>query len=91
MEILKKLRNFEDFKKSYDHLDILINNAGIHAADHRMKDGIEYNIYVNCLGTFTLANLLVPLLEKSQGIARIVNLSSMGNSKIILYLQYLLY
>lgn len=63
--------------KHYDHLDVLINNAGVYM-DRRVitEDGLETTFAVNYMAPFILTNLLLPLLKKS-GEARIVTVSSM--------------
>ena len=67
------------FAEKYDHLDALINNAGI-LGRHRAqtKQGFELSFGVNYLGAFALSMLLLPLLEKSaQG--RIVMMTSVAH------------
>lgn len=79
-------RMVELFRKRYDHLDVLINNAGVVAPRLVMtEDRYESTYQVNYLAQFFLANLLVDHLEKSaQG--RIINLCSsvftMGKFKL---------
>ena len=68
-----------EFAQKYDHLDALINNAGI-LGRHRAetKQGFEMSFGVNYLGGFLLTLLLLPLLEKSsQG--RIVMTTSVAH------------
>lgn len=61
-----------DFPK----IDILINNAGVFKRkEEKSADGFEITFAVNYLATYSLAQLLLPLLKKSKS-ARIVNLSS---------------
>ncbi len=66
----------EEIKKEYDHIDLLINNAGVikRKLDYS-EEGIEMTLAVNYFAPFLLANLLVPLL-KSSSKARVINLSS---------------
>ena len=60
----------------YDHLDILINNAGVFMLPlRRSSDGIEMHFAVNYLGHFLLTNLLLDRLKESPS-ARIVNVAS---------------
>lgn len=61
-----------------DHIDVLMNNAGVMAIPERSetKDGFERQFGVNHLGHFALVGLLLPLLQKAKGFARIINVSS---------------
>ena len=69
-----------------DHLDVLVNNAGIGAgSDHGRReesaDGIELRFAVNYLAGYHLARRLVPLLVASAP-ARVVNVASIGQEAI---------
>ena len=74
---LESIRAFaKDFKKVYDRLDVLMNNAGVWDFKRReSKDGIENIFATNYLAPFLLTNLLLDLLKKSRP-SRIVNVSS---------------
>ncbi|RMF92335.1 MAG: SDR family oxidoreductase, partial [Candidatus Schekmanbacteria bacterium] len=74
---LDSVRHFaDDFSKKFDHLDVLINNAGIFTMERKeTADGFELTMGINYFGPFLLTNLLLPLLKKSHS-ARIVNVSS---------------
>ncbi|CAD5120199.1 DgyrCDS8772 [Dimorphilus gyrociliatus] len=74
---LKSVREFvEEFRKKYENLHILINNAGIIKADEYFtSEGNETFIASNYLGHFLLTNLLVDLLKKSAP-SRVINVSS---------------
>ena len=49
-----------------DHLDVLINNAGIVTTERRETvDGLERTFAVNYLAPFALTNALLPLLRES--------------------------
>ncbi|WP_405080054.1 SDR family oxidoreductase [Paenibacillus chitinolyticus] len=79
---LRSIRSFAaDFKSRYDHLDVLINNAGVVSLKRETtSDGFEAMMGVNHLGHFLLTNLLLgPLKRAEQG--RIVVVSS-GAHKI---------
>lgn len=65
-----------EFRKRYQRLDVLINNAGVLPQERQeSKDGIELNLAVNFLAPFLLTNLLLPLLKQSTP-SRIINVSS---------------
>jgi len=66
-----------------DHLDLLINNAGISLGTRRSApSGLELTFATNHVGPFLFTELLLPLLRNSvwaqakPGMTRIVNLSS---------------
>ena len=62
--------------EKYDHLDILINNAGVVCLSKTLSvDGNEMTLATNHLGPFLLTQLVLDLLEKGSD-ARIVNVSS---------------
>ncbi|MCP5149212.1 MAG: SDR family oxidoreductase [Ectothiorhodospiraceae bacterium] len=66
----------ERFKGQFDRLDVLVNNAGMLAADRTLtEDGIESTFAVNHLGPFLLTNLLREPLERSDA-ARVVTVAS---------------
>jgi hypothetical protein len=70
----------EAFKARYDHLDILLNNAGLMAPPlSRTKDGFEMQFGTNHLGHFALTGLLLDLLEKAQA-PRVVTVSSVAHN-----------
>lgn len=67
-----------------DHLDVLINNAGIFKSPvNTTKDGLDIRFAVNYLAPYVLTNSLLPLLKKSAS-ARVVNLSSAAQSSVSL-------
>ena len=77
---LESIRAFAAaFAERYDHLDALINNAGILGRRRaETKQGFELSFGVNYLGAFYLSMLLLPLLDKSaQG--RIVMMTSVAH------------
>jgi len=77
LSFLDSVRNFStSVQKKYDHVDILINNAGV--GDNRFsrtKDGFELHFGINYLGHFALTGLLLPSIVKVKG-SRIVSMSS---------------
>ena len=61
---------------NYDHLDVLINNAGVICNRRQLsRDGFELMFATNHLGPFLLTTLLLPMLERAQQ-GRIINVSS---------------
>lgn len=65
--------------EDFDHLDLLINNAGIMACpEARVGPGWESQFGVNHIGHFALTKGLMGLLEKTAD-ARVVALSSTGH------------
>lgn len=60
----------------HDHLDLLINNAGVMAiAEARTVDGFEMQFGVDHLGHWTLTALLLPALLRTPG-SRVVTVTS---------------
>jgi NAD(P)-dependent dehydrogenase (short-subunit alcohol dehydrogenase family) len=59
-----------------DHLDVLMNNAGVMAIPHqRTKQGFEMQFGTNHLGHFALTGLLLPILRQAHA-PRVVTVSS---------------
>ena len=73
----KEIRNFAiEFKKKYNNLHILINNAGVMLSKRALSvEGFEMNFAVNHLAPFLLTNLLLDMLKKSAP-SRIINVGS---------------
>jgi NAD(P)-dependent dehydrogenase (short-subunit alcohol dehydrogenase family) len=62
--------------KSYDTLDLLVNNAGVMATPYRQTaDGFELQVGTNHLGHFALTGRLLPSLLKASD-PRVVTVSS---------------
>lgn len=58
---------------------MLVNNAGLLENKRSItSEGYELNFAVNVLGTFTMTELMLPLLEKSAPDARVITVSSGG-------------
>lgn len=70
----------ESVKSKYEHIDILINNAGARFNEFRQsEDGIELTFATNHIGHFLLTLLLLDLIQKSPS-GRIINVSSSAHS-----------
>lgn len=68
-----------EFAKTHDHLDLLVNNAGVMAIPYeRTVDGLDMQFATNHLGHFALTARLFPLLKNSAA-ARVVNVSSIAH------------
>jgi NAD(P)-dependent dehydrogenase (short-subunit alcohol dehydrogenase family) len=64
------------FAAAHDHLDVLINNAGVMATPRmRTADGFEHQLGTNFLGHFALTGELMPRLLASAS-PRVVSLTS---------------
>jgi NAD(P)-dependent dehydrogenase (short-subunit alcohol dehydrogenase family) len=77
LQSVKKFANA--FKRKYETLDLLINNAGVMAPPKgETKDGFETQFGTNHLGHFALTGLLLDLLEETPG-SRIITVSSLAH------------
>ncbi|MCT7657326.1 oxidoreductase [Mycobacterium deserti] len=69
---LQDLASVRAFADGVDHVDVLVNNAGIMAVPYALTvDGFESQIGTNHLGHFALTNLLLPKITD-----RVVTVSS---------------
>ncbi|HAA10811.1 MAG TPA: short-chain dehydrogenase, partial [Cytophagales bacterium] len=69
----------EGFAKSFNRLDVLINNAGVMMPPYgKTANGFELQIGTNHMGHFALTGHLMPLLKATQD-SRVVNVSSVGH------------
>jgi NAD(P)-dependent dehydrogenase (short-subunit alcohol dehydrogenase family) len=70
---------FDDLKERYEHLDVLVNNAGIAGPTAAVEDlepeAWERTLAVNLNGPYYCARLAIPLLRKAGGGA-IINIAS---------------
>ncbi|MER7506056.1 SDR family NAD(P)-dependent oxidoreductase [Nonomuraea pusilla] len=65
----------------YDHIDVLVNNAGVHAFTPRTTvDGYPEMIAVNYLAPWLLTRELLPALRRAPA-ARIVNVASQASRR----------
>lgn len=70
----------DNVRQQTDHLDVLINNAGMYFAKREESaDGIEMTWALNHLNYFLLTDLLLDRLQAAPA-ARIVNVSSMAHA-----------
>jgi len=68
-----------EFHRDHDHLDGLINNAGVMALPRTLTaDGFEMQLGTNHLGHFALTGLLLDLLASAQS-SRVVTVSSQAH------------
>lgn len=66
----------EDFKRQYQQLHVLVNNAGaMHMRRTLTEDGLETTFALNHLAYFLLTNLLLDVIKASAP-SRIINVSS---------------
>lgn len=69
----------EEFKKKYDRLDVLINNAGVIVSKRTLtEDGYETTFAVSHLAPFLLTHELLDILKASAP-SRVINVSSEGH------------
>jgi len=81
----------EAFKSEYDHLDVLVNNAGIMMVPYgTTEDGFERQFGTNHLGHFALTGLLIDLLKNTPN-SRVVNVSSNGHRQGIMDFDNLMF
>ncbi len=64
----------------HDHLDVLINNAGVLKTPHTTtEDGLDVRFVVNTLAPYLLTQKLLPLMDST---GRVVNVSSAAQSAV---------
>jgi NAD(P)-dependent dehydrogenase (short-subunit alcohol dehydrogenase family) len=69
----------EEVLKSFDRLDVLVNNAGAILGDQRTsEEGFELTLGGNHLGTFLLTSLLIDRIRKAGG-GRVVTVASIAH------------
>jgi NAD(P)-dependent dehydrogenase (short-subunit alcohol dehydrogenase family) len=72
----------EEFKRRYDRLHVLINNAAVFLNKRLLTpDGYEMIFATNHLGPFLLTNLLLDSLKRG-ATARVINVSAPSTSRI---------
>ena len=77
---LASVRGFaEEFRRRFDRLDLLINNAGVMLPPlSRTADGFEVQLGTNHLGHFALTARLLDMLRATAG-SRVVTVASTGH------------
>ncbi|KAK4784577.1 hypothetical protein SAY86_018945 [Trapa natans] len=80
---LSSINDIKSFAARFSARDvpvhILVNNAGtLENKRITTKEGLEVNFAVNVLGTYTMTELMLPLLEKAAPVARVITVSSGG-------------
>jgi len=77
---LASVRGFaEEFRRRFDRLDLLINNAGVMLPPlSRTADGFEAQLGTNHLGHFALTARLLDMLRETAG-SRVVTVASTGH------------
>lgn len=70
----------DEIRQEHDHLDVLINNAGVFKTPHPItEDGFDVRFVVNTLAPYLLTQKLLPLMESS---GRVVNVSSAAQAPV---------
>ncbi len=78
LESVKKLA--EEIKSAHDHIDVLINNAGVYKTPHsQLENGQDVRFVVNIIAPYVLTLDLLPALSSE---SRIVNLSSAAQADV---------
>lgn len=77
LSLLKDVKRIgQEIKAAYPKIDVLVNNAGLHAFEQRItSEGFAEMIAVNYLAPWLLSNILLQSLINSEH-ARIVNVAS---------------
>ncbi len=72
----------DEFKRTFNRLDVLMNNAGIMFVPDRREteDGFELTLGTNLLGHFALTGLLLDQLRDTAG-SRVVSVSSFAHTR----------
>lgn len=71
--------------EDHDHLDVLINNAGVFKSPIEVTaDGLDIRFVVNYLSPVLLTESLKPLLQNAKS-SRVINLSSAAQSPVSLH------
>jgi NAD(P)-dependent dehydrogenase (short-subunit alcohol dehydrogenase family) len=81
LSVLNDVQNLIDqVVEQHDHIDVLINNAGIFKTpEPTTRDGLDVRFVVNTIAPYLLTTKLLPLMGPS---GRIINLSSAAQSRV---------
>lgn len=80
LNAVKNMAN--QMNKDLNHLDILINNAGVfNSKTASNKEGLDMRLTVNYLAPYLLTHTILPLLRKGKK-PRIINLSSAAQATV---------
>jgi NAD(P)-dependent dehydrogenase (short-subunit alcohol dehydrogenase family) len=81
-DLMSVQRAADEVGKTYDGLDLLINNAGVMAPPYRQTvDGFELQLGTNHLGHFALTGRLLPVLLASPS-SRVVTITSFMHTTV---------
>ncbi|MEM9104987.1 MAG: SDR family NAD(P)-dependent oxidoreductase [Pseudomonadota bacterium] len=70
----------DEILQNHDHIDVLINNAGILKTPHTVtEDGLDVRFAVNTLAPYILARRLLPAMDAA---SRVVNVSSAAQAPV---------
>ncbi|WNJ19356.1 SDR family NAD(P)-dependent oxidoreductase [Pontibacter sp. G13] len=70
----------QEVSANHNHLDVLINNAGVYRSSHAItSDGLDIRFVVNTIAPYLLTQRLLPILD---GNSRVVNLSSAAQAPV---------
>ncbi len=80
LSIMNEVRKLgEEIRLKHDHVDVLINNAGVFTTGGMTPDGLDLRFAVNTVAPFFLTSLLLPIMDRD---SRVVNLSSAAQSTV---------
>lgn len=72
-----------EIQQKFEHIDVLLNNAGVFHSPSDNTNGLDIRFVVNYLAPYVLTHQLLPLLEKAAS-PRVINLSSAAQSSVSL-------
>ncbi len=88
LECIESIKKFaKKIRTQYNHLDVLVHNAGIYFFDDKKRlsqDGIELNMAVHVVAPYVLTMLLLPLLRETPD-SKVICVSSSEHKKARIY------